>query len=370
MKKNELRTPAVLVDLDAFEGNIARFQALCDKYGKQLWPMTKTHKSTEAARMQQQAGASGFLCGTLDECEKLADMGVKNIMYAYPAAGKANIDRVISLAKRCAFIIRLDCIDSARPLQNAAAAAGVSIAYTIIIDSGLHRFGVAPEQAAAFAVAMKAMPNLVFKGVSTHPGHVYGASNPEDVPRYVADEKNSLRAAKTALAAAGYRCEIVGSGSTPTFADAVDDADITHYHPGNYVFYDALQMALGVAQEKDCALTVQATVVSRPAPDRAIIDAGAKCLGLDQGAHGNDSLKGFGHIKGRPDLELYSLSEEVGKIHVHPEAALAVGDTVEIIPNHSCSSANLTGNFIACRGDTVERIIAVDIRSNSTSAGV
>ncbi len=367
MKKSDLRTPAVIVDLDALENNIARFQSLCDSSGKQLWPMTKTHKSSEIAGMQRKAGASGFLCGTLDECEKLAGLGVTNIMYAYPVAGAVSIGRALALASKGGLILRLDCVEAAQALQDAAAAAGVTVAYTVIIDSGLHRFGVPPEEAALFTDRLKGMRNLAFRGISTHPGHVYGAAKPEEVARCAEDEKNSLALAKTALAAGGHRCEIVGSGSTPTFVPAVDDANITHYHPGNYVFFDAVQMALGAATEKDCALSVLATVISRPAPDRLIIDAGAKCLGLDQGAHGNDSLKGYGHIKGRPGLEIYSLSEEVGKIRTQPGAPLAVGDRVEIIPNHSCSSANLTSWLVGCRGDNVEKAIWVDIRSNAAT---
>ncbi len=370
MNKNELRTPAVLVDLDILERNIARFQSLCDAHGKQLWPMTKTHKSTAIALMQQKAGADGFLCGTLDECEALAALGVRNIMYAYPVAGTVGVGRALALAARCAFMLRLDGIEAARAVQGAAEAAGVRVACTIIVDSGLHRFGVVPAEAARFADAIKPLKNLALKGISTHPGHVYGAADPAGISRCAADEKNSLNAAREALLAAGHPCEHVGSGSTPTFCAAVNDPHITHYHPGNYVFFDAIQMALGVASEADCALSVLAGVISRPAPDRLIIDAGAKCLGLDQGAHGNDSLKGHGRVKGHPDREIYSLSEEVGKIRVRPETRIAMGDRLEIIPNHSCSSANLTSNLIGCRGNRVELLVPVNIRGNSTTCGV
>ena len=103
MRKSELKTPAILVDLDIFEANIAICQALCDKHRKQLWPMVKTHKSTELALMQQKAGATGFLCGTLDECEALYRAGVKNIMYAYPVAEPVSIKRVIDLAQIMSF---------------------------------------------------------------------------------------------------------------------------------------------------------------------------------------------------------------------------------------------------------------------------
>jgi len=369
MNKNELRTPAILVDLDALERNIASYQALCDKHGKQLWPMIKTHKSTEVSLMQQKAGASGFLCGTLDECEALARAGVRNIMYAYPIAAGPSVERAVALSRTSNFILRLDCPDNVRELNAAAEAAGVKVQYTVIIDSGLHRFGMAPDKAAGFVADLKPLSSLVFKGISTHPGQVYGGAGKATAQAAADAEMQAMGTAKKLLAGAGFTCEMVTSGSTPTFAPAVADPNITHYHPGNYVFLDAIQMSLEAATQADCSLAILATVISRPAPDRVIIDAGAKCFGLDQGAHGADTVKGHGIIKGHDDLELYGLSEEVGKIHIHPNSALKVGDRIEVLPNHACSSANLTSNLIGVRGGTVERLIKVDMRSNSTGCG-
>jgi len=370
MKKTELQTPAILVDLDILENNIKRYQSLCRKNGKQLWPMIKTHKSTEILKMQQDAGAAGFLYGTLDECESICRTGVKNIMYAYPVASDVNIKRVIELAKKSNFIIRIDNYDGAKMLNAAAESAGVKVNYTIIIDSGLHRFGILPENAVAFADSLKEFRALVFKGVSTHPGHVYSATKHEDIQQYVNNEKSAVKKAVDSLKAAGYSLELVTSGSTPTFLGSVSDDYIKVFHPGNYVFMDYIQMSTDTAKESECALSVYATVISHPSEDLFICDAGTKCLGLDQGAHGNTAIKGYGYVKGHPELTAYSLSEEVGKLHVEGSAALKVGDKIEIIPNHACSAANLTSYLIGCRGETVERLIKVDMRGNSTTKNV
>src|SRR5690554_865316 len=123
--------------------------------------MIKTHKSTEMTKILQDAGATGFLCGTLDECEGLCDMGVKNIMYAYPVASEINIKRVIELAKKCNFIIRLDNLEGAKMLNTAAESQGVKVNYTIIVDSGLNRFGIEPEKAVDFANSLKVLNGLV-----------------------------------------------------------------------------------------------------------------------------------------------------------------------------------------------------------------
>lgn len=370
MKKSQLATPAILVDLDVLENNIKKYQDLCNKHGKQLWPMTKTHKSTEIVKMQMDAGATGMLCGTLDECEGICELGVKNIMYAYPVASEINIQRVLDLAKKCNFFIRLDDLTGAKMINDAAEAAGVKVNYTIIVDSGLHRFGVSPDRVVAFADSLKELKSLVFKGISTHPGHVYGASNHQELQKYVDDEKTAMKTAADGLKAAGYSLELITSGATPTFLGAVDDENINVYHPGNYVFHDNIQMSTKTAEESDCALTVYATIVSNPQPGLFICDAGSKCLGLDQGAHGNNSIRGFGYVKGHPEVIVSGLSEEVGKLKVEGATTLQVGDKIEIIPNHACSAANLTQYLIGCRGDTVERTIEVNMRGNSTAKNV
>jgi D-serine deaminase-like pyridoxal phosphate-dependent protein len=370
MKINEIQTPAILVDLDVLHHNLNKYAEEAAKYKKQIWPMIKTHKSIEMATLQRQYGATGFLCGTLDEAEALCEAGFDNIMYAYPVATKVSIDRVIALSKKCNFILRIDGLESAVLVDEAAKKAGVKIQYTLIVDSGLHRFGVEPEQAAEYVDRISSCENLVFKGISTHPGHVYGAACRKEISKYVMDECGAIEKAVNVLKAAGIFCEIISSGSTPTFWGAVRDANINIYHPGNYIFHDAIQMSTETASEEECALYILASVISHPKEDLFICDAGAKCLGLDQGAHGNSSVRGFGYIKNHPELNMYSLSEEVGKIHVEGKTDLKVGDKIVIIPNHSCSSANLTDYYIGVRGKEVEKMIAVDIRSNSTKKGI
>ena len=370
MKINEINTPAILLDLDAMEHNLERYCSEAKKHGKEIWPMVKTHKSTELARLQAEYGCTGYLCGTLDEAEALARAGAEHIMYAYPVATEVSINRVIELSKKTDFIIRIDDLHAAARINEAAEKAGIKINYTIIINSGLNRFGVRPECAADFADSMKKYGALVFKGISTHPGHVYGAKCQADIQKYVDDECRAVSVAADALRAAGYAPEIISSGSTPTFWGAIADENIMIYHPGNYIFNDAIQLSTDTATEEECALYVLASVISNPQEGLFIVDAGAKCLGLDQGAHGNDSIRGYGIVKGHPELEIFSLSEEVGKIHVHGLTDLKVGDKILIIPNHSCSTANLTSYFIGVRGESIERLVEVDIRGNSTKKGL
>ena len=366
MKLDSICTPAILVDEDILKNNIKHYQTAASKAGKQLWPMTKTHKSTSIAKMQLDAGAEGLLCGTIDECEAFAGLGVP-IMYAYPPSGERNISRLIAAARQCRLILRLDGEAAAAAVNMAATDAGITIDYTIIIDSGLHRFGVLPKEAPALAAALSTYTNLRYCGISTHPGQVYGSQCAADVPAYAEDERNAADVAVDALTIAGYPPEIVSSGSTPTHMAMCENSVLNILHPGNYVFHDAIQMSIGAAGEKDCALTVLARVIAHPAEDRFVIDAGAKCLGLDQGAHGCASVKGFGYIVGHPELNLYSLSEEVGKIHAEESTTLLVGDLVRIIPNHACSSANCTDRYVMHCGENVTGEVDVDVRGNRKS---
>lgn len=365
MKKHELITPAILLDLDALEKNINRYQALCTKHDKEVWPMIKTHKSSALAKMQMEAGATGFLCGTVDECEMVYGLGAKHIMYAYPVANPANIQRLLKLARDADIIIRLDTVAAAEILNAAAEKAGVTLSYTIIVDMNFHRFGMPVEAVVPFAKALAPMEHLKFRGISTHPGQVYGCTDYEGVKEIAKLEMDTMQAAADALAEAGFPCEIISSGSTPTFKYVVENGKTTISHPGNYTFFDNIQMALGVAEEKDCALRILATVISNPAEGFYLFDAGAKCMGLDQGAHGNAAITGFGYVVGHPELTIVGLSEEVAKVKAARPCGLQVGDQVEIIPNHSCSSANNTTWYTCLRGDEVVDAIEVDYRGNS-----
>ena len=361
-----LETPAVLLDLDIAEINLQTYQQLCTQNGKELWPMVKTHKSTAILQKQMAYGATCFLCGTIDECEMAAKAGAKKIMYAYPTANPQNLKRLAQLAANTELIVRVDSYEAAHLLNQAAGTADVTIAYSIIVDMQFHRFGVAPEKVVAFAQQLSDLKHITFFGISTHPGQVYGATTQEERTSIATLEVETMTQVAEELRAAGFSAVHVTSGSTPTFALTVTQPGIQIYHPGNYVYHDAIQIALGSATEADCSLSVLATIVSHPSEDIFICDAGAKCLGLDQGAHGSASVKGFGIVKGHPELTVYGLSEEVGKLKVDGATDLKIGDQIEIIPNHSCSSANLTSWLIGVRQNQVVERIAVDVRGNST----
>ncbi|HHW56994.1 MAG TPA: amino-acid racemase [Clostridia bacterium] len=361
----DLPTPSFLVDLDKLESNIKEMAEMCKKNGKQLWPMVKTHKSTFIAEIQQNHGAKGFLVGTIDEAEKLVEKGFKEIMVAYPVASKENIERIIKLAKNSHIILSFDGIEAATKVEEACEKVDTYFDYLIIIDSGLHRFGVAPEKAIELAEKLKKLTYLKLKGIATHPGHAYSKTNIEEIKKVAREEIESLTKAATLLKKEGYPVEIVATGSTPTASFVVGDKIIDILRPGNYVFYDAIQVALGVTTLEKCALTVLATVISHPKEDLFIINVGSKGLGLDKGAHGSSLIQSYGIVKGHPELIIESLSEEVGKVKVTGNTDIKVSGKIEIIPNHACSTANMTSYLIGHRNGIIEKVIPVDAREGT-----
>ncbi|UUV17523.1 alanine racemase [Fusobacteria bacterium ZRK30] len=364
MNIDNLTTPCFLLNLDILEGNIQKFQRLADETKTQLWPMLKTHKSTEITRMQIEAGATGVLTGTIDEAEAVVEKsGVKKVMLAYPVLGEANIKRIVQLKNKAEVYIALDGKEGAREISEALGSNKIN--YLLILDSGLGRFGVKADKVVSAVKIIDSYKNLKFSGICTHTGQVYGVSGEKEVGSIIEMELNSTEMAVENLKKSDYECDIVATGTTPTFSETIKSPYITASRPGNYVFCDAIQVALGAATVEECSLTVMSTIVSHPTEDLFILDCGSKCLGLDKGAHGSSLIEGFGTVKGHPELIITGLSEEVAKVKICGETNLKIGSKIEIIPNHSCSAANMTSYMVGYRGKEIERLIEVDIRGNS-----
>ena len=197
----------------------------------------------------------------------------------------------------------------------------------------------------------------------THAGHVYAVRSADEVPRIGREEGERMASLAERLASAGFPCATVSVGSTPTAPFAAEVAGITEIRPGNYVFHDMTQVALGSAAIEDCALSVLATVISRPDKGRAVIDAGAKSLALDRGAHGTQQLEGYGYLPSAGRW-VSRLSEEHGVIAA-PAVPWREGDRVRIIPNHACPVANLFACAWVVEDDRVLDCWTVDARSGA-----
>jgi D-serine deaminase-like pyridoxal phosphate-dependent protein len=355
-----LDTPALLVDLDRLDANIDSMAAHARAGGVALRPHFKTHKSVAVARRQLAAGAIGITVAKLDEAEVLVDGGIDApILVAFQLVSPHKLERALRLAGRVPLTLAIDSAAGAELLADAATAAGQVAEVWLEIDSGLRRCGVLPADAAALAGIVSGHRSLRLSGMFTHAGQSYAARDVAEVAAIAAAEAQAVVSAAEAARASGIPIATVSAGSTPTARFLDGSSGITEIRPGTYVFFDALQVALGSAAAEDCALSVATTVISRPAPDRAVIDAGSKTFGLDRGAHSSDLLVGYGSVQ-EVDGTLARLSEEHGMLDIPADSPLAVGDRVRIVPNHVCTVSNLGRRTYGLRGGIVREVIEID----------
>ena len=355
---HDLPTPAVLVDLSVLERNVQRMAARAQQYGVRLRPHAKTHKTVAIARLQAGAGAAGLSVAKTSEAEIYADQGFDDLFVAYPVVGQDKGRRLLRLAERVRLAVGTDSVEGARTLAEVFAGASRTLELMLKVDVGYHRVGVEPERAVAVARQIADLPGVTLRGVFTHAGQAYAEETREGVDAVAGHEGQTLARCAEALRAAGLAVAEVSVGSTPTARQAMAVTGVTECRPGNYVFHDASQVALGTCQLEDCALTVVATVVSVPAAGRAVLDAGSKTLSSDQlrprpGGHGVL----LGHRS-----RIAALSEEHGVIAVEPGDSFRVGERVRILPNHACVVANLHDRLWAVRGDVVEDELPVVAR--------
>jgi D-serine deaminase-like pyridoxal phosphate-dependent protein len=328
MSSATLDTPSPVVDLDAVDRNIARVQAYCDEHGIAFRPHIKTHKLPEVARRQVMAGAIGIACQKLGEAEVMADAGLDDILLTFPLVGPDKARRFAALASRVRMSTAADSAAAAEGLSRALAAEGAEAGFLIDVDTGLGRTGVqTPQEAAELALLVARLPGLRFDGLMTYP------TGPSTADR--------LEAAKAEIERAGLDVRIVSGGGTPHIFESHTTPVVTEVRAGTYVYGDRACIADGTASLDDCALRVEATVVSRPTAARAILDAGSKTLSSDP-VPGHPELDGFGFVVEHPGARLYALNEEHGYLDVaechHPPA---IGDVVTIVPNHACVVSNL-----------------------------
>jgi len=373
-----LPTPAILIDRATALRNLDRMQAAAAARGIRLRPHTKTHKSPVVARWQIDRGAAGICCAKLGEAEVFADAGFGDIRLPYPI-NPVNAPRVIALLDRTRLSFIVDHPVVARQWSEAMTRAGRTVEVLVKVDVGFHRCGIDPNAADSVDVISEvaSLPGLVFRGLLAHAGHAYHAHSEDEMRSMAEDEARILRDLVVSCRAAGLTIDEVSTGATPPARYSLQQDGITEYRPGNYVYFDRTQVALGAATLDDCALTVLARVVSKPAPDRIVFDSGSKTLTND-GARGFSPVAGYGVVLRAPgigsrgsvvagseaggagvqpdtDLVIERLSEEHATVRVSSGSTdLEPGDLVRIVPNHSCVVSNLVDQAWLVEGNRVE----------------
>lgn len=367
MNKHDIDTPALLVDSAVLGRNVERMQEVADEFGVRLRPHTKTHKSPHIARLQVEAGAKGVTVAKVGEAEVLAEAGLDDILIANQVIGREKCSRLAELAERVRMAVLVDSRDGVEMLVRAFHGSGSSIDVLVEIDTGKGRCGVIdPAEIAVLADMVVEAPSLRLRGVETHEGHVPGNVTSADTmeTRATAAGRKLVEVAE-ALRSRGHAIEEVSVGSTPAAPYTASVAGVTEMRPGTYVFNDVNQMCIGQATPDECALSVLATVISRPAVDRAVLDAGSKSLFAEPArqAFAYTDYQGFGYIRQAPAARITSLSEEHGVVEL-PEGTPfpRVGDKVEVIPNHVCPAVNLHEEFYVIDGEDVAEVWPIAAR--------
>ncbi len=360
MHISEIDTPALLIDLDVMERNLARVGEYCRANDLRLRPHTKTHKSTLVGRLQLASGAVGLTVAKVGEAEVMAGSGTPDLLLHYPPIGRSKLERLMEVARKTRVTVALDSLAAARQLSDAARAARVEVGVLAEADVGLGRVGVAPgEELVQLAECVARLPHVVFEGITFYPGHIKDAG--EHGAAQLAELGRLIQSMLADLRRAGLQVNVVSGGSTPSLFHSHELRGLNEIRPGTYVFNDMNTVRSGGCELKDCAAAILVTVVSTARKGQIIVDGGSKTFSSDRSLIAGDNT--FGRVADAPEAAFRQMNEEHGYVDVtRTTREFAVGDRLRIIPNHICTAVNLHEQVYGIRGETVEKTWNVEAR--------
>ena len=342
----DLDTPALLLDLDRFEHNVRTMAGHLQARGVAWRPHAKAFKCPAIAHALLRAGAIGVTVAKVSEAEVMAAGGVGDILIAHLVVGPAKAARLAALQRQAEVKATVDHPDHLDPLAAAARAAGVTIGLLVDVDLGMGRTGVgSPEAAVALARRVADTPGLRFDGLMGYEGHTLFLEDPDEKRRAIEEAIARLLAARDAVAAAALSCPIVSAGGSGTYQYTADIPGVTEIQAGGGAFACVYYIQGCRVRGHLPAISVLATVVSRPCPDRAILDIGQKSIS------GHRQLPA---LKDRPGCTVVNLSAEHTTVTVDPDHDLRIGQKVEVIPGYSDFTFVLHDRVLGHRGGRVE----------------
>ncbi|TFV36401.1 DSD1 family PLP-dependent enzyme [Bradyrhizobium frederickii] len=347
-----LATPALLLDSDRLDRNLARLSSRMQARGVVLRPHMKTAKSIDVARRAHRSGAGPITVSTLAEAEYFARHGFRDMTYAVGLAPHT-AERAMRLRRAGIDLkVLLDSPEQATMLGATGRAAGVTPSAFIEIDCDGHRGGLtAADPKLGMVAAILAEAGVKLAGILTHAGESYSLCTPEALIAAAENERAVAVAAAEVLRAAGHECPVVSVGSTPTAHFAKDLTGVTEVRTGVYMFFDLVMHGVGVCTTDDIAISVLATVIgTKPEKGWILVDAGWMALSRDRGTAAQRVDQGYGLVcdlsgKIYPDLIVVQASQEHGILAIRPRSAealpdLSIGAKVRILPNHACATAS------------------------------
>ena len=345
----EAETPVAVIDLDRLEANLVELQSYVDEHGIALWPHTKTHKSPELGRRQLELGAAGLTVAKGGEAQVFQEAGAPRILVHYPPVGADKWERLADIAAAgVELTIAVDGVAPAEGLARVFARRGLRAELLVELDVGLHRTGqTTADGALALAEQLAQLPALEVAGLSCYPGHCR-RGDPE-LPDKLRAVDELLLEAREGFDRAGLRSDRVSGGSTPT-RHLTHTTCVNELRSGTYAFLDRNE-----ADDERCALWVEVTVVSDAVAGQVVVDGGSKTFTSDPHPAG-----GHGSVVGLPGAAFVRLNEEHGYVDVTTlEERPAVGEHLQIVPNHACGCVNLHDGVLAVRNGVVDHVIRV-----------
>lgn len=358
MNYMDLETPALIIDREIMMNNLKIVQDYANEWGVALRPHTKTHKTPEIAKIQEELGAKGIAVAKLGEAEVYATNGLKDIQIVNQIVGESKLKRIRKLAEDGIDIsFGLDSIEQAEIIQKVFEGAERPAEVVIEIEVGERRSGVIEEEdyRNLLTYLKDNCPDIHLKGIFSHDGNSYNAKDLDECKEiHLSTSQRTVDFANIAREM-GFECEQVSIGSSPSLLNGFPIIDgVTEIRPGTHVFMDASMN--NATKYCEPAATVLAQVISRPTDERVILDVGAKGITMQRRTQGITAVEGLGQIKQFPGVNIFDVYDEHAIIYdKHMRDSVKVGDKVEIIPVHICPVTNLYEKlYLVSDGEVVE----------------
>lgn len=345
--KRDLDTPVLCIDLDRMESNIRKMAGYCREHGVAWRPHEKCHKTPAIALKEIEAGAIGVTCAKVSEAEVMAAGGVHDILIANMIVGERKWERVAALRRHADPIVACDHFAQVEPLAAVCHRRGVEVRVIIEVNLGLDRVGVQPgKDTLELAQAISKLKGVKFAGIMGYEGHLLQVAEPAEKQKKIGAAMQTLVGCKEQIAKAGIACDIVSAGGTGSYEYTAKYPGITEIQAGGGIFMDPYYRVNCQVKELEYALTVLATVVSRPTLERAILDSGRKTLNPDIA---------MPVVAGHEDATVKRLSAEHLELTLGPKSQdLKIGDKVELVVGYGDFTTVLHDEFHGFRGDRLE----------------
>lgn len=355
----DVDTPALLLDMDAFEHNLDRLDESLAGFKLRVRPHAKSHKCPEIALRQMGRGAVGVCCQKVSEAEAMVEGGVMNVMVSNQVVGATKLARLAALARRARVSVCVDDPQNVADLDAAARIAGVNIDVLIEINVGANRCGVEPGQPVVdLANRIAGAKQLRLVGLQAYQGAAQHLRTPAERKAAIAKAAQQVRTTLELLHEYGFHPEIIAGAGTGTYLNEAGSGIYTELQVGSYVFMDAdynrnLDEGGKPVRTFRQSLYVWTTVMSRTAPHRAVVDAGLKALSVDSGLPLVADFAGVEYLRA---------SDEHGVLQLPEGAPIQLGDKLRLIPGHCDPTVNLYDWLVCVRGDKVEAVWPITAR--------